>query len=161
MRKFVKGARSTDMNRGNKVLVIISSKDAKELFEKITAELRKENRRRGNDMSYEIFCEERSERWRKKKAKKSKEEQRIRRKLRYLSDSMKHNDKTRKELEDLSGYMDIIRFDDPAKPCFLKKWIGEIVKNTDKTDSSIAQVCVEEAAELAEREEEKKDEEWR
>lgn len=56
---LIKEVRSVDMKRGNKVTVIINSKDpsdAKELYKSITTALRKENRRRNYDISFEVLC---------------------------------------------------------------------------------------------------------
>lgn len=56
---MIKEIRSSNMERDNRITVIINSKnseDAEKLYEAITAALRKENHRRNNDISFDIVC---------------------------------------------------------------------------------------------------------
>jgi hypothetical protein len=56
---LIKETRSADMERDNKVTVIIdckNSSDALEVHKAITAALQKENRRRNRDISYRVIC---------------------------------------------------------------------------------------------------------
>ena len=56
---LIKETRSADMERDNKVTVLIDSKnssDALEVYKAITAALQKENRRRNRDRSYRVIC---------------------------------------------------------------------------------------------------------
>lgn len=59
VRGMIKEIRSSNMERDNRVTVIINSKsseDAEKLYEAITTVLRKENHRRNNDISFDILC---------------------------------------------------------------------------------------------------------
>ena len=56
---MIKEIRSSNMERDNRITVIINSKnseDAEKLYEVITAALRKENHRRNNDISFDVLC---------------------------------------------------------------------------------------------------------
>ena len=56
---MIKEIRSSNMERDNRIAVIINSKnseDAEKLYEVITAALRKENHRRNNDISFDVLC---------------------------------------------------------------------------------------------------------
>lgn len=56
---MIKENRRADMERDNKITVIINSKDsedAKELYKAITTAIRKENRRRNHDISFNVLC---------------------------------------------------------------------------------------------------------
>ena len=62
---LIKETRSADMERDNKVTVIIdckNSSDALEVHKAITAALQKENRRRNRDISYRVICSDTKER---------------------------------------------------------------------------------------------------
>ena len=56
---MIKENRSADMERDNKITVIINSKnaeDAKELYTGIMTMLRKERRRRNKSISFNVLC---------------------------------------------------------------------------------------------------------
>ena len=56
---MIKEIRSSNMERDNRITVIINSKnseDAEKLYEAITTALRKENFCRNNDISFEVLC---------------------------------------------------------------------------------------------------------
>ena len=62
---LIKETRSADMERDNKVTVIIdckNSSDALEVHKAITAALQKENRRRNRDISSRFICSDTKER---------------------------------------------------------------------------------------------------
>ncbi|MDR3779325.1 MAG: hypothetical protein Q3Y15_00010 [Candidatus Copromonas sp.] len=62
---LIKETRSADMERDNKVTVLIDSKnssDALEVYKAIMAALQKENRRRNRDISYRVICSDTKER---------------------------------------------------------------------------------------------------
>lgn len=56
---MIKEIRNSNMERDNRITVIINSKnseDAEKLYEAITMALRKENRHRNNDISFDVLC---------------------------------------------------------------------------------------------------------
>lgn len=56
---MIKEIRSSNMERDNKITVVINSEDSKEaleLYEAITTAIRNENRRRNHDISFNVLC---------------------------------------------------------------------------------------------------------
>lgn len=56
---MIKEIRSSNMERDNKITVVINSKnseDALELYKAITTAIQKENRRRNHDISFNVLC---------------------------------------------------------------------------------------------------------